>query len=352
MNDYANSSVFTNSLLRLIEKEINSTGLIIDAGSLTLNKSEHIDITLGYNLTLEEIKIAKLISIHDGISNFVKERFGVQTQLKLDNSIFNRLFDPSLVRTGELDRIGISDIIRKSKSPLIIHSTGANNLMRILGTNPYTLEKDYINRDANFKFYYALAKATSDKTVPMVIDGIKSNFENIYTLNPNSKIFSLGLYMPKIFKKEKYQEFRNLILRYNEALEKLCAEYDVAYIETMTQGKYHENHVIDFNLSFKAQQEIAKMIVQELFMYLDSVRFEPKHKEIKEINGYEDKKSLVSAYENLAIVEDVLRDENGNVYLIGLDAVQDVKLLCERDREAKIYAKTFKEVERRNKKCV
>ena len=348
MNDYANSSVVFNSLLKLIEKEINSTVLTVDAGSLTLNKSEHIDITLGYNLTVEEVKIAKLISIYDGVLNFIKERFGKEKAKKIEQSSLNKLLNPSLVRTSELDKVGISDLIRGTSMPLIIHSTGANNLMRVLGTNPYVLEHDYKTRNTNLQFYYSLGKASSDKTVHMVIDGVKSNFENIYTLNPNSRIFSLGLYMPKIFRKERYKEFRELILRYNEALEKLCAEYDVSYIETINKGNTHPNHLIDFNLSLRAQKEIAKMIVQELFIYLDVVRFEPEYKEIKPIK-YENKENLVSAYKKMAATKDIFVYENGNTYL---DDLQEIKLLNERNREVKIYAKTFKEVKRRNEKCV
>lgn len=330
MNDYANSSFLTSSLLKMIEKEINAASLTIDAGSLTLNKSEHIDIMLGYNLTLEEIKIAQFISLHDGISNLIKENFGSKTQSKIDESILKPLFNPIHAKSSEMEKMGISDLIKISDAPLIIHSTGANNLMRILGENPYTLESDCKNK--RNKYTRAIMKALDENTIPVVLDGIKRNFENIYALNPNAQIFSLGLYLQKVFKKEKYQIFRSLILKYNEELEKLCAQYNVSYIETMNHGDKHQNHLIDFNLSKKGQQELARYIVQEIFLYLDSVKFQPIYKENDKKINYASKEDIVSGYEKYL-------DDPTNI---------DKSLKEEREREKKIYEKTLLEAKRRN----
>lgn len=347
MNDYANSSFLTNSLLKRIEKEINAASLTIDAGSLTLNKSEHIDVMLGYNLTLEEIRIARLISLHDGISNLIGESLGSKAQSGIDRAILNPLFNPKHAK--EMPRIGISDLIQDSETPIIIHSTGANNLMRIVGANPYTIERDYKNKRNNHKYKYARMKAMDEKTVTVVLDGIKRNFENIYKLNPDAQIFSLGLYLQKVFKKEKFRDFKELILRYNEALEKLCVEYNVAYIETMNPGNEHQNHFIDFNLSKRGQEELAKAIVKELYIYLDSVKFEPKHKENTPAVKYYEKDSLINAYQDatepMRSKEFRLKEE----LAVSPEDKQIFGLMRERDRELKIYQKTFEEAKRRNK---
>lgn len=341
MNDYANSSFLTNSLLKLIEKEINVATLNIDAGSLTLNKSEHIDIMLGYNLTLEEIEIARLISLHDGISNFIRETFGENTQQKVDDKLLNKVFNPAFVKSPSVPNLGISDLIKQVESPIIIHSTGANNLMRILGTNPYVIEHDYKEEGKTHKYSYALMKALEKRTIPTVLDGVKRNFENIYALNPNAQIYSLGLYLQKVFKKEKFKDFKELILRYNEELEKLCCEYSVSYIETMNHGNKHENHLIDFNLSRKGQESLAKSIIEEMFLYLDMVDFKPQYKENNINPIYGSKEELIDKYDN-AIWTDIMSSSYSGAYKKPKSG-----LLYERDREMKIYEKTFVEAYKR-----
>lgn len=325
MNDYAHSSFLTNNLLKMIAKEIKAKGLTIDAGSLTLNKSEHIDIMLGFNLTLEEIKIAQLISLHDGISNFIKENVGVKTQKKLDNVILKHVFNPTHAKTNQMDKIGISDLIKNSDAPLIIHSTGANNLMRILGENPYKLESDYKNN--TLKYISAVIKASRESTVSYVLDGIKRNFENIYTLNPNAQIFYLGLGLQKVLKKEQFQMFKSLILTYNKELEKLCSKYNVNYIETLNYENQKES-----NLSEKSQQELVRYIVEELFSCLEELELEPKKKEHNKEIVYYEKEEIPSRYKGF------LNDYK----------VTDMQLKEERRREQKIYEKTLLEAKRRN----
>lgn len=341
MNDYANGK----HLLNMLKKEINAACLTVDAGSLTLNKSEHMDIMLGYNLTLEEIKIARLLALHDGISNFFRENMDPKTHDKIEASILTPLFNPAKVKTSVLDRIGISDLIRGVNSPIIIHSTGANNLMKILGTNPYVLNKDEKNKNIDGKFYYALVKATDPKTIRIVLDGVERNFDNILTINPDAKIFSLGLYLQKIFLNGKYKEFRDMILSYNDALEKLCEQYKVKYIDTFVSGMRYPNHGIDFNLSKNAQLDVARMIVESL---ADMLGKPTPREEFKEIH-YEDKNALVSSYEkgtSSALVEATV-ERNGDVSLIGVDSLLAFNELKERDRERKIYEKTLKESLRR-----
>lgn len=356
MNDYANSSFLTNSLLRYIEKEIGAAVLNVDAGSLTLNKTEHLDIMLEYNLTLEEIKIARLISIHDGISNLVRENFGRNVEKKVDTSILEPLFRPSRVKTSKIDStLEIGTLIEEAKSPIIIHSSGANNLMRILGTNPYIIEHDYRMRSCNDQYRYALSKASNPKTVEIVLDGVKRNFENILDLNPNAQIFSLGLYLQKVFKKEKFETFKQLILSYNEALSELCKQYDVNYVSTMIPGNEHENHVIDFNLSQMGQKALAKSIVEALYDSLEAVSFEKEYKEMRGIAAYKDKEMLLvdlkkAQEKNFEETVRNVKDEIERADLVTLNAIQT---LLEKNREVKIYQKTFEEVKRRNPgKCV
>ncbi len=346
MNDYANNSIFFKNILGYIADEINQSVLSIDAASLTLNKAEHINIMLENNLSIEEIKIAKLLSVYDGICNLFMERSLEGKKEKVDQFLSSKL-DTLIKKTVEPNDkyLNISTIMEQTQAPIIIHSTGANNLMRTLGTNPYTLKKDYENRELNSNYYYALMRAECPNTIKEVINKVERNFDTILAINPNSIIFSLGLYVQKILKEERFKEFKNLILEYNACLKDLCDKYKVHYIETMQFGNSYENGVVDFNLSKKAQQEIAKTIAEELVNYLHSVNYDVERKAEWSKMHYTNKDKIVPN-----IQKEIIKKCNESTIQEGREKEITLHITDELAREAKIYADTFELVKKRNRK--
>lgn len=339
MNDYANTSILFKNILKYIEEEIEQTGLLINAASLTLNKVEHMNLMLEHNLSVSEIKIAQLLSIYDGISNLFLETLGEKGKNAIDKVLKERVSSVALKYPTEMDdRINITDIIHEAKAPIIIHSTGANNLMRTLGTNPYTIKK-YFEKDCS-KYQYAYQKAYDPKTISEVIKEVEKSFENIIAINPNAIIFSLGLYIQKVFKN--HPGFVDLITEYNERLEKLCDEYLVTYVDTASICKFYENKLIDFNLSRNGQKALAKTIVCELQHYLKSVNYEPE---------VFTKNETFTAKPKNRIVTNLRRDA---IKLYSNSDVENTRTReiifqtgDEKIRESKIYEETFELVKRR-----
>ena len=267
MNDYAATSLIGKNILSYLQEQIG-TGLKLNASFLSLNKAEHINLMLEYNLTVEEIKLAQALSMYSSIETLLEQK-GKDSRAKdvfLDatDTVLKKMFKPT-----EMDKyIGISDLIKSTTSPIIIHSTGANDLMRILGTNPYQIDRDFSNRENSGVFEEAKKKARDPKTVRIVLDEVDKNFRNILTLNPNSMMVSLGLYIPEVLKQKKYKDFRNLIYRYNYALKELCSSYNTKYVDTVSIKNRTIKSPKDFNLSQQGQKELAKAIVEELYAYL------------------------------------------------------------------------------------
>lgn len=292
MNDYASTSIIGRNILSYLEQQIKD-GLKVDASFLTLNKAEHINLMLEYNLTIEEIKLAQALSIYDGIEHLLEEReITKHTDFLLDttDSILKKMFKPN-----EIDKyIGISDLIRSTKTPIVIHSTGSNDLMRILGTNPYVIDKTYSERKVKATYKEAKEKARDPKTIRIIMDDIDKNFHNILSLNPNTMLVSLGLYIPEILKQRKYQSFRKLILNYNRALRELCSSYSAMYINTDSIKNRTPKTLSDFNLSKSGQKKLAKAIVEELYTYL--TRFEITNLDLEEDITYRKEEDLTSYY--------------------------------------------------------
>ncbi len=347
MNDYANTSILFKNILDYVAEEIGKDGIVIDASFLTLNKVEHMNTMLEYNLSLSEIKIAQVLSLYDGVSNLFLENFGESGKILFDKLFKKSVYSLATKRPSLMDdEINIAELIHEAKAPIIIHSTGANNLMRILGTNPYVIKKDFKARNKNANYYYSLFKSKEEVLIPNLLAEIEKSFETIIAINPNSIIFSLGFYVQNVFKKKEFADFKELILAYNEGLRKLCDDYSIIYIDTATLSTIHSNHLIDFNLSRKAQKDLAIIILDKLYKYLLSKNFNLKE-DAKNIGELEikPKENVVSILQN---------QSNESYYKIFETQGRKKEILLqisnEKKREAKIYEDAFQLVKRRQNK--
>lgn len=126
--------------------------------------------------------------------------------------------------------IKLTDTLQIAKEPIVVYSSGANDIMREGWNNPFNIGKDYKKQNAAYK--YTLDKLSDVSTVKRVIDRVDENFNNILSLNDKADIFALGLYIPKSMKKEGMEVFNAAIERYNEFLKILCEKYNIEYVDT------------------------------------------------------------------------------------------------------------------------
>ena len=100
--------------------------------------------------------------------------------------------------------IRLTDTLRDSKEPIVIYSSGANDLMRECWNNPLKIKKDYEKQYAAYK--YAVDKLNAS-TVNRVLDRVDKNFNNILSINDKADIFALGLYIPKSMQGDEMEVF-------------------------------------------------------------------------------------------------------------------------------------------------
>lgn len=257
------STFFKEGLLEYIGRALEDEFLrpiLIDAFSLTLNKTEHIDSLLKANLSLEEIKLSQVYSVVSALEKVMKD-------LKLPKFLGKIGYVyKSIYKVNPKDHaILISDTIRTVEEPLIIYSSGVNNLMREVGSNPFGIKGQYKNRDKNPAYYYTLEKSQDPKTLFGVVDGIKRNFESIFGLNEKSDVFALGAYIPKSLDCEEMNIFRELILEYNDLLTNLCNEYGVDFVDTENIGKKYNKSSSNFHITSEGHNVLASYILSKIY---------------------------------------------------------------------------------------
>ena len=161
--------------------------------------------------------------------------------------------------------IFISDSLKTASEPLVIYSSGVNNLMREVGSNPFSIKSQYKNREKNPAYYYTLQKSSDPKVLVGVIDDIKKNFETIFGINEKSDIFALGAYIPKSLDCEEMNIFRELVLKYNELLEELCIQYGVNYVNTENIGKEFNKSSNNFHITSEGHNALANYILSKIY---------------------------------------------------------------------------------------
>ena len=233
---------------------------VINAFSLTMNKTEHIDYFLKNNLSVEEIKLSQLYS---AVSAFEK----VMQDIGLPKSfgkVANIYKFAHKVKPKDKD-IRISTSIQMAKEPIMIYSSGVNDLMREVGANPFGIKKDYKDRNKKPNYYYTLEKVNNKNTLNKVIDSIERNYNNILGINNSTDIYTLGAYVPKSLQKEEMNIFRDLVIRYNEKLSDLCKQYKTTFIDTEKVGKEYNNSENNFHISATGHNALANTILGHIY---------------------------------------------------------------------------------------
>ncbi len=233
---------------------------VINAFSLLMNKTEHIDYFIKNNLSVEEIKLSQLYS---AVTAFEK----VMKDVKLPKFLGDIAYLYKLaykVKPGD-ENIFITDELVNGEEPTVIYSSGANDLMREVYNNPFQLQGDYKQRDKKPNYYWTLEKAEDPQSLENVINNVKSNFEMILSLNNKTDIYALGIYGPKSLQKEELKIFRDLIGKYNEKFVELCEKYHITYINTEVIGQKYNTQNKNFHITSAGHNSLANSILGHMY---------------------------------------------------------------------------------------
>lgn len=261
------STFFKKGLLEYLAAALTSEELtpeVINAFSLTMNKTEHIDYFLKNNLSLEEIKLSQIYSVVSALEKVMSD-VGLPKFLGKIGNVYRLIYTP---KKGD-ENIKLSTSLRNVKEPVMIYSSGVNDLMREVGANPFGIKGDYKAKDKKPNYYYTLEKTNDPKTLKKVMDAIKKNYESILGINSKTDIYTLGAYIPKSLQSEEMNIFRDLVIAYNEALLDLCKQYGITFVNTEEVGKNYNNSENNFHISTAGHNALANCILG--YMYQNKI---------------------------------------------------------------------------------
>lgn len=267
------STFFKKGLLEYLAVALTKeefTPEVINAFSLTMNKTEHIDYFLNNNLSLEEIKLSQIYSVISALEKVAKD-IGLPKVLGQIGNIYRLIYTP---KQGD-ENIKITESLRQTEEPVMIYSSGVNDLMREVGANPFGIKAMYKARDKKPNYYYTLEKTKNPSTLLKVMGSIEKNYINILDINPNTDIYTLGAYIPASLRKEEMNIFRELVIAYNEALSTLCKQYGITFVDTEKFGKKYNNSENNFHISTAGHNALANYILE--LMYQNKILSESKN---------------------------------------------------------------------------
>jgi len=263
-------AIFKNSLLKELGAILRNEDLdpvIFDAFSLLLNKTEHVDYMIMNNLSLEDVKLSQIYSARTSIEKVERDILNsLGINIKLPNFIKNigMIYKLAYPIQEEDSKLFIGDMLRDSKEPTVIYSSGPNNLMREMANNPFAISKDYRKKDETPNYYYSLEKAKDKRTLEDVLLEIKSNFDTMLSLNNNTDIYALGAYVPKSLEKEELKIFKDVLEEYNEKLRTLCRNYRLTFIDTRNIGNNFNKSEANFHLNPEGHRHLAHSIIDSM----------------------------------------------------------------------------------------
>lgn len=329
------STFFKKGLLEYLAAALTSEELtpeIINAFSLTMNKTEHIDYFLKNNLSLEEIKLSQIYSVISALEKVMSD-VGLPKSLGKIGNAYRLIYTP---KQGD-ENIKISTSLRNAKEPVMIYSSGVNDLMREVGANPFGIKGDYKAKDKKPNYYYTLEKTNDPKTLKKVMDAIEKNYESILSINSKTDIYTLGAYIPKSLQSEEMNIFRDLVIAYNESLLDLCKQYGITFVDTEEVGKNYNNSENNFHISTAGHNVLANYILG--YMYQNKIVS-------KKENNYVNK----GIYEILnngsnGIIESTLFDYEQSckraMELSGYSKERELAIADEHKRETEVFQKVL-----------
>lgn len=255
-----NPAFYEKSFPEYIADECNIP--LINLASLKFNKTNHIDKMFCANISYGDVKKMNSLGAKEAFSKISKD-----LKLPIDIGFAAKLFcdEPD----ADDYKLNINDTLKNSEEPIILYFSGANDLMRQLYNNPGAIRVHNDDGSINENFIYSLAKANHPDTINTIMTGIENNFKNIYSLNKNSKIYALSIYIPKMIDNEDMAPFTKTIVDYNISLEKLCQQYEVTYISTEIIGKTYNNSDLDFHISELGHKILANEVIDVISKNID-----------------------------------------------------------------------------------
>ena len=232
---------------------------MFDVSSLKYNKADHINSYLRNNLSLKEIKELNKAGFKYELSKYLKDNHIPCNELL--GNLGSILFCDSI---NEEDDIYITDQLSQSSNPIVIYSCGSNDLMFRANTNPSSLQKYDKTGSLTEEYLYAESVMNNEKELDKIINKIENNFKNILKLNPNTKIYTLSIYVPKKINNEDYDIFINAINMYNKKLEELCNKYNATYIDEQELGTVYNDSNFNFHINEIGHKELTKIIIDKM----------------------------------------------------------------------------------------
>jgi hypothetical protein len=298
----------------------------INAFSLRLNKTYHIDWFLKSDLSKEEIQLSKVYSFVEGIRqvaidfNLPNISINVPLLTKLFNTgkkVINIDVPKMVSKLGLITKmiykiepndknIKISSSLKEASEPIVIYSSGVNDLMREVGSNPVSITKKYKERHENEAYFYSVRKAEDPRTLETALNNIRTNLDNLLAINPTTDIYLLGVYLPSSLKGEGMQVFRDLAEKYNNALKEIATDYDITFVNTEllepTVGK------TNFHASVKGHVQLNERIIDLIHKKKQQPKL-VKTKEALEIEfGGGIEKAIELAKEEITLSPDILQE--------------------------------------------
>lgn len=306
---------------------------VINAFSLLINKTEHINYLLKANVSIEEIKLAQLygaVSAFEKVAHDLK----VPTNLSRLANVYKLVY-----KVKENDKnIHITTALQNANEPTIIYSSGTNNLMREIDSDPFSIKKQYKLKDIYPNYYYIQSKAKDPKILTKVFDGIRSNFDNLLAINSKSDIYTLGAYIPKSLEKEDMQIFRDLIYKYNETLNEICKSYKINYIDTNQVASDHIYKENNFHIDSYGHKTLANYIL--LRMYQQKILFKKPIRNIKENQFIIDNKQASGVLESIR--QDEFESRLKSFKVGGYEKAHQIKIEKEHAQERQVFEKVLK----------
>lgn len=330
------TTLFKKGLLEFLadflkDKRINET--VINAFSLMFNKTEHINYLLKSNPNLEEIKDLQVYGMVSALEKAMSD-FHLPKFLGKVGYVSKVLYKPN-----SMDKdIKLTDTLKNAKEPIVIYSSGANDIMREGWNNPFSIGKDYKKQNDAYK--YALDKLSDVSTVRRVIDRVDGNLNNILSINDKADVFALGLYIPKSMQNDGMEVFNSAIERYNEFLKIICDKYNIEYVDTLYNAVKNNNSKLNFHVTTQGHNNLALDILETLYyrkIYRPNLKQEFKLPELNKFNeGHHDLyEMLVDLKQDLKRVEMIKSFNQGREKEIALAKTKEIK------RQIEVVEKTL-----------
>lgn len=329
------STIFRKGLLEYLGSKLTTDELeplVINAFSLLMNKTEHIDYFLKANLSLEEIKLSRTYGVVAALEK-VMSYHHLPKVLSKAGYLYKVCAIP---KKGDAS-IYLTSALEKAKEPIVIYSSGVNNLMREVGSNPFAISKDYQDKDKRPNYNYAVEKVNDFSTLNKVIDGIDKNFYNLLSINNSSDIYALGSYTPLSLRSDEMKIFQDLIVEYNERLSSLCKSYQITYINTNEIGNRYNNSNANFHINTKGQRALADAILEAIYdnKFSDVKRNVSFHKYFETTDN-----GPLDVIDNLLIDKYNLCDKR--MFLDGYEDLRNEEIIDEHTREIGVFRKVLR----------